>query len=305
MRREARQVTEMSYTTVQGYHNNTWDSSYAMNGFSRGFLYWASDRPIPAENVDIPKGFGIEWETVSGVNNQRVMVFALSTIAEQIFTKGFVKFQNDCSLGGESNAEMITGIMTKAFIRNSYTKWREFYRVTRDMDICPDESCGQHINISIANFGTTKEKQLANMVKLHNWIQNNYSFSCKLFKRDENHTHYAGQTRTLTVEQAENENVPTGHGCSINWDHVYEDINTARFELRLVGPQKTFPSFRNTMETVFWLVKQSKELSAKDWENPVKLWSGCNQYVMQRLSGFLNPADEETIRNAVVREELI
>ena len=60
------------------------------------------------------------------------------------------------------------------------------------------------------------------------------------------------------------------------------------------------------METIFWLVKQSKELSAKDWKDPIKLWSGCNQYVYSRLKdNMTDRAMLETIGNAVKREELI
>lgn len=305
MRKESRQAVTMNYQTIQGYHNRTWDESYASTGFDCGFRYWASDRPIDADKVENPKGYGIEWETVSGINNQRVMVFALSTIANEIFTRGIVKFQNDSSLGGESNAEMITEIMTKAYIRNNYNAWKEFYNVTKAMDICPDESCGQHVNISIANFGKTKEKQIESMVKIHNWMSKNYELACKLLKRNETHTMYCRRMEEITPDDVKNDNVITGHGVCINWAHVNEDTKTARLEIRLVGPQKTFVMFRNTLEVIFWLVKQSKELPAKDWDNPEKLWSGCNQYVMQRLSGFLDADTERKIAAAVVREELI
>lgn len=69
---------------------------------------------------------------------------------------------------------------------------------------------------------------------------------------------------------------------------------------------KIFGNFRNTMETIFWLVKQSKELSADAWNDPIKLWSGCNQYVFDRLKDNMRDANAlEAIRRAVKTEELI
>jgi hypothetical protein len=65
------------------------------------------------------------------------------------------------------------------------------------------------------------------------------------------------------------------------------------------------------METIFWLVKQSKELSAKDWSNAVKLWSGCNQYVFDRLTdavemyGTISREELGTIADNVKIEELV
>ena len=102
-------------------------------------------------------------------------------------------------------------------------------------------------------------------------------------------------------------NVRGGHGVSFNLDHW----RTGRVELRLVGGQKNFPCFRNTMESVFWMVDAVKRLSWADCNDPIKIFSGCNQYVFDRLksycrdSGALTTAQIEAIRPTVKREELL
>ena len=75
------------------------------------------------------------------------------------------------------------------------------------------------------------------------------------------------------------------HGYMMNYSHMNETNGAARVEIRLVGPQKSFASFRNTMETIFHLVEAAKD--GRDFENPVALWRGCNECVIDRLADLV------------------
>lgn len=315
MRREARTDMVLRVIPVQGYHQRgiderTFGTNYAASGFEHGFRYYASDRYKACSDIAIPLGWGLEVEIASALASQKALVYCLNNAIEDMFGEGFVKYQNDGSLEplqrGGSTVEMITQVMTKAFIRNSYTKFKAFWNFMEGINTMPNESCGMHVNISVGNFGRTEETRLANMIKLANWINGNYELACKLVKRNIDTTFYCGEMAQIEdAEQARDLAEWSDHHVSVNWGHVFEDVSTARIEIRLVGPQTSFPCFRNTMETLFWLVHQCKYLTAEEMENPVKLWGGCNQYVFDRLRNFLPIDIEEKIRQKVQREELI
>ena len=63
----------------------------------------------------------------------------------------------------------------------------------------------------------------------------------------------------------------------------YSHFQTGRIEIRLVGGQEDYYTFRNTMETIFFLTERVKHASWDDLDNMVKFFSGCNQYVYKRL----------------------
>ena len=99
----------------------------------------------------------------------------------------------------------------------------------------------------------------------------------------------------------------SNHGVSFNLGHW----NSGRIEIRLVGGQKDYPCFRNTMESVFHLCDAVKTLSWADCDDLTKIFNGCNQYVYDRLksycrrAGAISDADLEAIRATVKRVELI
>ena len=116
-------------------------------------------------------------------------------------------------------------------------------------------------------------------MKLHNWIADNYNFACALFHRDIHHTHYCGRMERGVLDMC------GSHGLMCNYSHMNAGA-ASRIEIRLVGPQTTFPAFRNTLETIFHLVEAAKD--GRDFTNPVKLWAGCNECVLDRLHDFVN-----------------
>ena len=76
------------------------------------------------------------------------------------------------------------------------------------------------------------------------------------------------------------------HGVSFNLGHW----NSGRIEIRLVGGQKDYACFRNTMECVFHLVDAVKKLSWNDVDDLTKIFAGCNQYVFDRLKTYCKDA---------------
>ena len=72
---------------------------------------------------------------------------------------------------------------------------------------------------------------------------------------------------------------PTSHGVCFNLGHY----NAGRIEIRLVGGQKNFACFRNTMEVIFHLVERVKKLSWKQCNDIQAIFKGCNNYVVNRL----------------------
>ena len=304
-RREARTMVnmeqELNIRNTNSYHGSGYTDgnggNYAHNGFGNDPKYWASDRGIPLSKAEyeaqqgkkLPALFGVEWETVSNIPSQ----FALNALMSQafkLFPDGFWKMESDCSLGGRgANTEAITSTFTKAWMRNNYRFFKAFYEYTKACGIAPDNSCGMHVNVSLVNFGKDLDTQAKNIAKIHNWIMNNWSIACKLFHRDERHTTYCSRMSNFTADD-----VKAGHGShavAMNYSHLYENKLTARrVEFRLVGPQESYPAFRNTMEVLFHLIEQSKKLSARDFEDPCKLWRGGNFHVRDRVRDVL-PAD--------------
>lgn len=304
MRKEKKIERTANITTMAGYHGRQGDDMTCerANAFIGGAKYFASDRAKALNTVDNAKGYGIEWEMTSALTSDgTVLATILNSEFKSHLPENFFKFEADCTV----NIECVSQIGTKAFYRNHYAGFKAIYKYLKVIQTGPNfgaNTCGMHVNISIANFGKDAATQRANIMKLHNWIngsRESYNFACGMLHRDTNRTAYCGRMTPDYLDDC------GSHGYSMNYSHMNEG-KASRVEIRLVGAQKTYGNFRNTMETVFWLVKQSKELSAEGWKDPVKLWSGCNQYVFDRLQDNMTDWDAlEAIRQNVIREDLI
>ena len=303
MRKDARNERTPNLTNMASYHARQGSESNHANSFQGGAKYFASDRAKDLRDVETAKGYGIEWEMTSRLTQKGdILATILNAEFSNHLPNNFFKFEHDCTV----NIECVSQIGTKAFWRNHYASFKAIYKYLNVIETGPNfgsNTCGMHVNVSIANFGKDERTQKANIMKLHNWMnasESNYRFACAMLRRDINRTDYAGRM------------TPNRLGCGgythsycMNYEHMNEG-RASRVEIRLVGAQKTYGAFRNTMETIFWLVNQTKNLSAKDWENPVKLWSGCNQYVFDRLKDHFTDAETlEEIRRNIKREELI
>lgn len=290
MRKEKKQQQRVNVRGIQGYHERTTCGNYATQGFATEFKCFASDRPTPADGTK--KTFGLEIEMESQQRNSDTLAFLVEYGVYPLFPNGLMKQQYDGSLNGATSTEIITQPMTKAFIRNQYNAFKAMWLFLKKHDTLPGSSCGMHTNISMVAFGKTREQQEKAIMRLHNYISNNYEMCCALFKRDTRNTRYCNRMRPDYLDRC------GSHGYMMNYSHMDEG-NASRVEIRLVGPQRTFASFRNTLETIFHLVESAKD--GRDFTNPRSLWRGCNECVVDRLSdmvslGFMNQSDFEWIQ---------
>lgn len=85
-------------------------------------------------------------------------------------------------------------------------------------------------------------------------------------------------------------------------------FRAGRIEIRLVGGQRDYYGFRNTMETVFFLCEKMNRLSWDQLDSFADIFRGCNQYVYKRLSteciAFLDSDVLAEIRENVKQEDL-
>lgn len=312
MRKEARENVTVNVASVQGYHQrNTGAVSYAYQGFRQN-KYFASDRPILLDanfnrpNGESLKGYGLEIETqCNGITNQRVLADVFDKIIFDLFPPDLFKMQDDGSLGGRTSAECITQVMTKAFIRNHYRDFKAMYNTYFPaFDISADSAntaCGMHVNISNACFGDSPEKQELAIRKLFYIVNRHYDLCCSLFYR-KGSTRYCGRMRYDNIKTVSLSAFYSDHGCAFNLGHFGE----GRIELRLVGGQRNYACFRNTMESVFFLVDRVKKLSWDDCDKVAEIFKGCNQYVYDRLTVCpVNHEDMVKIAGTVKREELL
>lgn len=318
MRKDAKQQKAAQIGRVTGYHAHSGTgSNYAFDGFGSN-KYFTSDRYIPLDrSFNRPdgkplKGYGLEIELeCHGVRNQTVLAEVLHKIIFANFPADLFKMQNDCSLGGDSNAECITQVMTREFIRNNYANFKLMYDTyfPAFQIGCGSGNCGMHVNISNACFGSTEKTQAEAVRKLYYIVNHHFNLCCALFRRNIADTHYCSRMSAdkETVKHMDLANRPSSHGVSFNLGHWSE----GRIEVRLVSGQPNYPSFRNTMESVFHLVEAVKSLSWADCDDLTKIFAGCNQYVYDRLksycyqAGTITAAQLEIIRDTVKHADLI
>jgi len=315
MRKEAKVVKQTTLHSVGQYHGGVWNESYAFHGFKSN-KYFTSDRFIPlteafarADGKPL-KGYGLEIETeCNGIGNTTVLAEVLQKIVFSHFPADLFKLERDGSLDGDSSAECITQVMTREFIRNHYSSFRLMYDTYFPaFRISCGSNCGMHCNISRSLLGANEKTQTEAVRKLYYIVNHHYDFCCELFNRDHRNTHYCSRMqhskdycRTLDPNS-----VMGGHGISFNFDHW----ESGRVELRLVGGQKSFGCFRNTMESIFHLVDAVKRLSWAECDDLGKVFAGCNQFVYDRLTrcrtaGYLSNETLHRIEGTVKTEDLI
>lgn len=317
MRKESKATKSAVLSCVDSYHGGNYGSeNYAFEGF-RSNKYFTSDRYIALDARFVRpdgkplKGYGLEIETeCHGITNTTVLAEVLHSIIFAHFPADLFKLQRDGSLSGDSSAECITQVMTKEFIRNNYSAFKLMYDTYFPaFRISCGANCGMHVNLSNALFGRSEKAQAEAVRKLYYIVNHHFDLCCTLFHRDRTRTRYCSRMhadpdycRAMDLTR-----VSGGHGVSFNLDHWL----SGRVELRLVGGQKNFACFRNTIESVFWLVDAVKRLSWADCDDLVKIFSGCNQYVFDRLrsycanAGTITADQIEAIRPTVKREELL
>ena len=317
MRKENRRNNQViERADLQGYHQGGYGENYAFRGFKKN-KYFTSDRTIECD-ADFNrkdgkplKGYGLEIETGFVLSTQRntqaqaILSNIMTTAVFPIFPADLFKQQEDCTITG---TECITQVMTKEFIRNNYrnfkTMWNELFPM---FGIKTDDGrCGMHVNVSVGCLGTTQKIQEESTRKLFYIINKHYDFFRYAFFRTGS-TEWCGRMNHESAKTLDVHNMPNNHGLCFNGSH----FDAGRIEIRLVGGQKNYQCFRNTMETIFHIVGKVKSLSWKQCDDLVAIFSGCNQYVYDRISTFCFSAGTITesqlseIKETIQREELI
>ena len=320
MRKDSKQQRSISLAQVQGYHQGAYNGHYAYQGFTAR-KYFTSDRYIPLdENFQRPdgkplQGYGLEIETeCQGIRSQDVLAEVLDKIIFAQFPADLFKMQRDGSLGGQSSAECITQVMTKAFIRNQYQAFRAMYDAyfpAFQISCSASGACGMHVNVSLACLGKTAKAQEDATKKLLYIVNRHYDLICHLTARNPARTLYCSKMQRYTVKRncqdADLSCADSDHGVCFNLGHYRK----GRIELRIVGGQSTFGCFRNTMESVFHLVEKASRLPWSALDDVGLIFTGCNQYVFDRLNtkckqaGVISHSQLEYIRQTVVHEDLV
>lgn len=319
MRKEAKQIKTAKLYSVQGYHQGGYGhgEQYAFLGFV-GNWYFNSDRKIELDEHYQRKdgqpmqGYGLEIETECfGVTSDDALAAVYSEIIFPTFKFGaqMFKMQRDATLNGTSNAEVITQVMTKLRIRNDYTAYKlmfnHWFKVFGIRSDCYANGCGcgMHVNVSNGVFGKTEKAREEAIRKLYYIINKHYTLACKLFYRNPAKTHWCAQMDYSVAKTMNLHNMPASHGNCFNGSHY----DAGRIELRIVGGQKDYGCFRNTMESVFFLCERVQQLSWTDCDDVTKIFQGCNQYVFDRLESRcgLSASVLDAIRETVIREELV
>lgn len=316
MRKESKTNISTNISTVNGYHARTdCHVNYAFQGWQSNKLF-TSDRYIKLDdNFNRADGkplqaYGLEIELISdSISNTTVLAEVLNKVIFTHFPADLFKLQSDCSLGGHSSAEAITQVMTRDAIRNMYPAFKAMYNnYFPAMGITAGHiSCGMHVNISNGLFGKTEAAQAEAIRKLYYIVNSKFNLACDLFCRDRNATGYCNRMNA-GKEYAQHMNLAyqdVSHGVCFNLGHFTE----GRVELRLVAGQKDYGAFRNTMETVFHLINAVKHLSWKECDDLEAIFSGCNQYVFDRINTMcrehFTAVQLSNIRATVKREELL
>ena len=311
MRKEGKKAREVNVERVHGYHR----------GYHERNLVFSSDRPIEADaDYVLSDGtmmpmFGLEVETQNwGIKDQTIYANVLKGICMQHFHKDLWKIEADVSLAEncDSSAECITQPMTKAYIRNHYRDFKAMFEWFGNLGVSCDRTgdCGMHTHISNVCFGREKKTQDEAIRKFVYIVNVHYELMMRLFHRRkdaEGSTYYFSRMDVDNIRNIDLNRFGNNHNVCINLGHYSE----GNIELRLVGGQRNFPCFRNTMESVFHIIEASKRISWADCDDVVKVFSGCNNYVFDRLAtyvrddGCISAEQLEEIRPTVVRKEFI
>lgn len=304
MRQEARYERQINIAHVAGYHRG--------NGQYTKHFVFVSDRPSEADSSyhlvkdgSLPAMIGIELETECwGITNDTIYANLLRDVVFKVFPADLWKIESDCTLnGGDVGAECITQPMTKAFIRNHYRDFKAMFDYFEAFGISASRSgnCGQHAHISLTCFGRTKASQDEAIRKLFYIVNRHYDLICALLYRRADRQSWCGRmdyTQAWTMDLSD---MSSSHSNGCNYSHY----SNGNIELRIPGGQKNYPCFRNTMESIFHLIEASKNCSRKDCDDIVKIFSGCNQHVFDRLRSYCYERNTITIEQLTAIQETV
>lgn len=282
MRTECRQEKTIDLERIHGYHGGRFDK----------YGVFVSDRMTETDRYyRLPDGtilpvIGIEMETeVWGITNSVAYATILRRCCFSTFPENLWKIESDVTLnGGDCGAECITQPMTKAFIRNHYRDFKAMFETFDELGInnARTGNCGQHAHISLTFFGRTKKNQDEAIRKLYYIVNRHYDLILALLYRPSDRRRWCGRMDPDCAWTMDLESMDGDHANCFNGSHY----RRGNIELRIPGGQANYPCFRNTMESIFHLIEASKTISRRDCEDVVKIFSGCNQHVFDRLRSY-------------------
>ena len=316
-RQNATNYTSPEISNVAYYHGGNFETLCFYNSdrkIKANSNYTVSEDNSPSTLKLVKVGqhmnvFGIELENVS-TNLRSAGFTTYANVLDLIFDKAgfdsdFFKIEQDSTV----DTECITQTFTKSWLRNNYKSFKAMYELFERFGITTNSTkCGMHVNIDLSNFGKDYETQVENARKLGYLINKHYDFFRNAFYRPGS-VEWCGR---MSTSKEYWKNTPTydfsgSHGNCYNASHIREH----RVEIRLVGGQKNYPCFRNTMETVFFIVNRVGKLSWDDLDDLTKVFKGCNNYVFDRIStncfraNTITLADVEKIRPTVKDERFL
>lgn len=304
---KTKQATINTRATTSYHGVSRGGEAYAFDGFKKR-QYFASDRAHDL-NDDYTRQdgkplrcYGLEIEMVAeSIARKSIVSTILDNCVMQNFgTDNLFKYQEDGSLHARNGfgvgVECITQPMTKEYIRNNYAAFKCLFNDAKNIfDISPNSTCGMHCNISTGLFGNNAATQADAMHKMYYIINKHFALFKRLFLRGDNNCTYFAPDCNMTHKTPAaarayllNHPMTTGHYSAINAAHV----NVGRFELRIVGGCTSYGAFRNTMELVFFLVDKVKNIGWDKLDDFVALFSGCNQYVFDRLLSYADACSD-------------
>jgi hypothetical protein len=317
MRKNATDYTRPAVTTMGSYHGRNFKNLVVFNSDRK--INLDDDYTVSANNTESTKKlvkvgshmkvFGIELETVGAPISLGQTVY--TNLVELIFNKAgfdddFFKIESDCTVNGEC----ITQTFTKAWLRNNYKLFKGMYELFDTFQITTNDSrCGMHVNIDLANFGSDYDTQIENVRKLGYVINKHYNFFKVAFNRNGSTNWCPRMNYTMDYwKNTDLRDIPTSHDmCCVNVGHVRQ----SRLEIRLVGGQKNYACFRNTMETVFHLIERVCKLSWNDLDDLTKIFKGCNVHVYDRIrtncltANVITESDVRKIGESVKEERFL
>ena len=298
MRKESKHTIETNIQTVAYYHGSHFnqlsfynsDRKFKVN-VDRGQLVVSPDNTASALKIKkegtVCGGYGLEIENSCEVlmdnANCRLEGYTVyKNLLDMIFANckfdsDFFRIEQDSTTGVRNvclGAEAVTQCASSSAIRNMYPCFKALFDdyFKRFMITTDNGRCGMHVNISSCLFGNPE-----NIRKFGYFVNHHFDLCKVLFNRK--NTEWCGnmgdnlntwKTRTFS-------SFPTHSGACVNFEHLDND-GIGRVEVRLVGGHGKFATFRNTMETIFFMVDRVKSASWDVLESPALFFKGCNLF---------------------------
>ena len=252
------------------------------------------------------KGFGFELEVdKSNINGYYKSLYnnivAHAIIDNTGLEKDEVFFETDGSL--DNGFEIISQPHTIDAFYEKTDSWKMMFDILSDATLKSHNAgtCGLHIHVSKAWFGSSERQQNFNIGKIYKFFDTYWDDLCKASRRDTGSTYYCNKNKTNIKYREENRHHKTeSHAwqAQARYDHAtrhdseshhraLNNSNYNTFEIRLGRGTLNKASFFAWIDLVLNIVKNSskgcnKLMSARDWLKGIK--PSTAMYLLKRNS---------------------